>query len=190
MIKYFILCLLCLNSSVSFSQTEELSMKNLFASFEKNKNSQQKFIEQQFDSFLEIKMDKSGYLKYQYPSNLTQYYLSPIKGEISFTDKSIKINFPSRKIILPLDNTPVLAMFSQTLLSLLNGDLKKISKLFVVNFNVRTNNNWTLNLEPKNKFKKYLDSIVVQGKYKKINDILITQNTGDWRKIYFQDMIE
>jgi hypothetical protein len=168
----------------AFAQT--LKITELFHALSLIKTEQKNFIEMQQDPFLEILQTRTGVMHYQSPSLLEQRYQTPIKGRITFTPTLIKIAFPNRTVELSVERFPEVSLFSQTLLTLLRGDLNTLRKNFTLTFQSKDNLAWQLDLTPTNQLKKHLQSIKVAGSKVEITSILFTKRSGEWRKITLQ----
>ncbi|VAW46063.1 hypothetical protein MNBD_GAMMA03-195 [hydrothermal vent metagenome] len=169
----------------SIAQSPPLTLEKLLFSFAQIKSEQKNFTEEQLDPILDISTQKSGYLVYQSPENLTLHYLTPIKGSIIFTPNQVKIDFPQRTLILSPDNAPQM-VFSQTILHLLNGNLNQLSKNFTLQFSQQLNQTWQLNLIPKKQHNQYLHPIRIHGIQQQIKEIFITTRSGESRRISFE----
>lgn len=184
-LKILILVSLCLPFT-AFSQEIELS--KLFNALSQVKTDHKSFIDEQFDPLLEISQTKFGVMYYQSPNLLEQHYEKPIAGSITFSPKLIKINFPNRKLELAVESFPEIALFSQTFLNLLNGNLALLQKSFDLTFKASENQSWQLKLTPINQLKKHVQTIQILGSKTEIHSILLTKTSGDWRKITLQDI--
>ncbi|VAW49515.1 hypothetical protein MNBD_GAMMA03-1929 [hydrothermal vent metagenome] len=178
--------IVCGFSSVAHSNS--LTLESLFSAFKQIKSQQKNFTEEQIDPILDIRIQKSGYLIYQSPENLTLHYLTPIKGSIIFTPNQVKIDFPRRTVILSPDDAPQMAL-SQTILHLLNGNLKQLSTNFTLQFSPQSNQTWQLNLIPKNATNNYFHPIQIRGVQKQMTEIVMTDRTGESRKISFEKLL-
>lgn len=182
-LKTIILFSLCLPFS-AFSQ--EIKLSELFNALSQVKTDHKRFIEEQFDPLLEISQTQFGVMYYQSPGLLEQHYEKPIVGTITFSPTLIKLNFPNRKLELAVESFPEIALFSQTFLNLLNGNLALLQKSFHLVFKTSENQEWQLNLTPTNQLKKYVQTIQILGSQTEIRSILLTKTSGDWRKITLQ----
>ncbi len=182
-LKALILVSLCLPFT-AFSQ--EIKLSELFNALSQVKTDHKSFIEEQFDPLLEISQTKLGVMYYQSPNLLEQHYEKPISGSITFSPTLIKINFPNRKLELAVESFPEIALFSQTFLNLLNGNLALLQKSFDLAFKTSENQGWQLKLTPTNQLKSYVQTILILGSQTEIHSILLTKISGDWRKITLQ----
>ena len=182
-LKIIILVSLCLPFA-AFSQ--EIKLSELFNALSQVKTDHKRFIEQQFDPLLEISQTQFGEMYYQSPNLLEQRYEKPIAGTITFSPTLIKLNFPNRKLELPVESFPEIALFSQTFLNLLNGNLALLQKSFDLTFKTSENQGWQLKLTPTNQLKKHVQAIKILGSQTEIHSILLTKISGDWRKITLQ----
>jgi hypothetical protein len=162
---------------------QDIKIPDLFHSWSLIQTDHKNFIEEQYDPLLDISQTQFGSMHYQSPDLLEQRYQKPLQGSIIFTPTTIKVNFPNRKLVLPVENFPELALFSQTILNLLNGDLEKLSKHFKLTLLSAKKHNWSLILTPINQLKNRLRSIQIDGTESTIESILFTQLSGDWRKL-------
>lgn len=181
--KIIILISLCLPFR-AFSQ--EIKLSELFNALSQVKTDHKSFIEEQFDPLLEISQTKFGVMYYQSPNLLEQHYEKPIAGSITFSPTLIKLNFPNRKLELAVESFPEIALFSQTFLNLLNGNLALLQKSFDLTFKTLENQDWQLTLTPTNQLKNYVQTILIRGSQTEIHSILLTKTSGDWRKITLQ----
>lgn len=165
---------------------QPLKITELFHAFSLVKTEQKNFTETQLDPFLDILQTRSGVLHYQSPNRLEQRYQTPIKGRIIFTPTQLKIDFPERKIVLSVERFPQISLFSKTFLMLLNGDLNTLRKNFTLNYQTKEDTHWQLDLIPTNQLKKHLTSIKITGIQTEITSILLTQRSGEWRKLTLQ----
>ncbi len=184
-LKIILLISLCLPFT-AFAQEFELS--ELFNALSQVKTEHKSFIEEQFDPLLEISQTKFGVMYYQSPNLLEQHYEKPIAGSITFSPKLIKLNFPNRKLELAVESFPEIALFSQTFLNLLNGNLALLQKSFDLAFKTSENQGWQLKLTPTNQLKNHVQTIQIRGSQTEIHSILLTKISGDWRKITLQDI--
>lgn len=184
-LKIIILASLCLPFS-AFS--EEIKLSELFTAWSQVKTDHKSFIEEQFDPLLEISQTQFGELYYQSPDLLEQHYKRPIAGTITFSPTLIKLDFPNRQLELAAESFPEIALFSQTFLNLLNGNLALLQKNFDLNFKRTENQGWQLKLIPTNSLKKHVQEIQIQGTKTQIESILFTKISGDWRKITLRDI--
>ncbi len=168
----------------SFAQTIKLT--ELFHALSLIKTEQKYFTERQLDPFLDILQTRSGVMHYQSPNLLEQHYQTPIKGRITFTPTQIKIDFPDRTLELSVERFPEISLFSQTFLTLLKGDLSALRKDFTLTFHTKDDLTWQLDLIPTHQLKKHLQSINITGAQSEIQSILLTQRSGEWRKITLQ----
>ncbi len=181
--KIIFLTNLCLPLT-AFSQ--EIKLSELFKALNQVQTEHKSFIEEQFDPLLEISQTQSGEMFYQSPNFLEQRYEKPIAGTITFTPTLIKFNFPDRTLELPVEGFPEVALFSQTFLNLLNGNLALLQKNFELAFKASENQVWQLSLTPTNQLKKHIQAIQIIGSQTEIQSILLTKTSGDWRKITLQ----
>ena len=165
----------------SFAQSMKIT--DLFQALSLIKTEQKAFTETQQDPFLNILQTRSGIMHYQSPSLLEQHYQTPIKGKIIFTPTQITIDFPNRTLEFSVEQFPEISLFSQTILTLLNGDLEALRNNFTLTFQAKKNVTWQLDLTPTNQLKKHLQSINVTGIQSDITSILLTKRSGEWRKI-------
>lgn len=168
------------------SVAQTIKITDLFQALSLIKTEKKYFTETQQDPFLDILQTRSGIMHYQSPNLLEQHYQTPIKGQITFTPTQIKIDFPDRTLEFSVERFPEISLFSQTFLTLLRGDLKTLRKNFTLTFQTKDDLTWQLNLTPTNQLKKHLQSINVTGAQSKIQSILLTQRSGEWRKITLQ----
>jgi len=166
--------------------SNDIGLNQLFSAWHQVKTADKHFIEEQFDSLLEISQTKSGVMHYQSPNFLKQQYKKPFTGTVIFNDNKVKIDFPNRKLEIPLAQFTEVAMFSEMFLDILNGNLLAIQKNFTLKFTEKINTAWQLRLTPKNNFKSQFQDIVLKGRKTDIESILLTQKSGDWRKITLQ----
>ncbi|MEA3405788.1 MAG: outer membrane lipoprotein carrier protein LolA [Pseudomonadota bacterium] len=167
------------------STAEEITINSLFSHWNKIPNETRTFKETQFDPFLEINHSQSGSLFYKAPNLLEQHYQSPHKGSIIFTNETVKLDFPNRKIELSTENAPMASALSQTLLHLLSGNQAQLKKRFNILYTNLENRGWQLTLIPKVNLKQHIDSIIVTGNEYTINIIQFNQPSGEWRQINF-----
>ncbi len=184
--KQFLIIVTLILPLNSFAQT--IKITDLFHALSLIKTEKKYFTETQLDPFLEILQTRSGTIHYQSPNLLEQHYQKPIKGNVIFTPTQMKVNFPSRTLELSVERFPEISLFAQTLLSLLNGDLKALNNNFTLKFQINNDTTWQLDLTPTNQLKKHLQSINVIGKQSNITSILLTKRSGEWRKIVLQSI--
>lgn len=170
-------------------QAEGMTLDTISESWAKSKSQQKLFIETSYDPLLEIRSTQKGKMIYRAPNTLEQHYDEPNKGTITFTDTLITLDFPNRKAEITTQSAPVLAALSQTLLDLLRGDIKGLEQRFSVDFKNLNNQNWQIILTPTALLKRHLDSITINGSEQTINNIVVTQISGEWRQISFTDSV-
>ena len=177
---------LCLPMTV-FSQNIQIT--ELFHAWNQVKTGHKSFIEEQFDPFLEISQTQFGEMFYQSPNLLEQHYEKPLAGIITFSPTMIKLDFPNRQLELPVESFPEIAVFLQTFLNLLNGNLARLQKEFLLTFQANENQDWQLNLTPINELKHHIQTIKIVGSQTEIQSILLTKTSGEWRKITLQAIL-
>ena len=170
-------------------QAEGMTLDIISESWAKSKSQQKLFIETSYDPLLEIRSTQKGKIVYRAPNTLEQHYDEPNKGTITFTDTLITLDFPNRKAEITTQSAPVLAALSQTLLDLLRGDIKGLEQRFSVDFKNLNNQDWQITLTPTALLKRHLNSITINGSEQTINNIVVTQISGEWRQISFTDSV-
>jgi len=162
---------------------QPIHLEILFESWRSVETAQKAFTEEQFDPLLEISQKQYGQLSYQSPDRLEQNYHKPVKGSIVFTSSRLKIDLPNRQLEINVAQFPEVALFSKTLLNLLNGNLEALRTSFTLDFKSDGNQVWQLNLLPNQTFLKQIHKIEIWGSETNIDSILLLQTSGDWRKL-------
>lgn len=188
--------------SPTYAQSQEREITDLFQAWSQVTSEKKSFKEEQYDPLLDLAHTQFGTLVYQAPDQLEQHYETPLSGVIVVTSTLIKIDFPNRKLEFSVDISPEIVAFSQLFLNLLNGRLDRLQNDFNVTFiapppsKSTTKNNqhdandeseWQLILTPTSSLKHHIQRVQVVGVQTQIQSILLTQRSGEWRKITLQE---
>lgn len=183
--KVIALIALCFSGLASSNQTD---VATLFKAWSQVESTDKRFTEEQFDPLLEISQHKMGVMHYRAPNFLEQHYKEPFEGKITFAENLVKVDFPSRKLELSVEDSPQVTLFSRTLLNILNGNLALIKKEFQLVLLVEENSHWKLRLIPINQLKNQIQEVLLVGDKTQMQSILFTRISGEWRKLSLQTL--
>ncbi len=155
----------------------------LFSSLKQIQQSESRFTETQYDVLLELSFQKKGTMKYVAPNYFAQFYETPIKGQMIYSNSNVVIEFPDKKLTLDARNYPQVLSFSRSILNILNGDKAALEKDFEFNYTSSESDHWELTLIPRQALAKYIQAISIKGQQNTINSLLFTQRSGDWREL-------
>ncbi len=143
------------------------------------------FTETQYDPLLEIKSTKKGQLSYLKNQQVVQQFTQPFQGQITYQFHKIKFELPSRNLLVTQQQSADALIFSQALLNLLAGNEPALAKIFTIHIKPLSGSNaraWQVALVPKQR-NNWLSEIKVTGQGQRLQSILLTQPSGDWRLI-------
>ena len=174
-VKYGLFLSLLLQSALVSADTLSDRLSG-FATLDESGGS---FVETWSADYLNESLVSRGELKYKRPGQLSKFISHPerIEQRIKGNQLSVVHNGETRSV--QLSEQPELAAGIYALQAVLDGDEKKLHKLFELRYS-ETNTSWNLSLKPKDQqVASSLELIIVQGKGNRIQRVNIQFYNGD-----------
>lgn len=110
---------------------------------------QQTFVEERYDSLLELTSRYQGQFLYLSETAFTIQYTQPIQGEIRVNQADLMIQMPSQNLRLNLKQMPEVAQYLIPIQALMSGKLATLAEDYVMTLKPNDLQHWTIQIKPK-----------------------------------------
>ncbi len=137
------------------------------------------FREEKKLSLLAVPLFSEGTLHFAPPARLVRHTTAPVASTLLIDRDQLTFGDGQQTQTIPLDGNPVVRLFVDSFLKLLEGDKAALERIFQLQLKPQ-GDRWELRLKPRlAPMTQVIDAIVLQGKGVVLSRMTISESTGD-----------
>ncbi len=166
-------------------------LNQLLQAFARSPGLSARFTESKHMALLAAPLESAGIIYYATPGVLARHLERPEKSVLVVDKDQVRIWDGARWEVVDLGSKPVVRMFVDSFVRILQGDLPALQKLYTVVFapEAAAPNRWTLTLRPKvAPMNQFIDRLELRGDRLVVSELRIIENGGDETRTLFFDV--
>ncbi len=166
-------------------------LNQLLQAFARSPGLSARFIESKHMALLAAPLESAGMIYYAAPGVLARHVERPEKSLLVVDKDQVRIWDGARWEIVDLAGKPVVRMFVDSFVRILQGDLAALQKMYGVTFasDAATPNRWTLTLRPRvAPMNQLIERLELRGDRLVVSELKIVENGGDETRTLFFDV--
>lgn len=168
-----------------------LDLPTLLRAFAQSPGLSARFTERKHMALLAEPLESAGHLYFTPPGLLARHTVTPEPAVLLIEPKQIRMFDGTRWETLDLGGKPVVRLFVESFVRILQGDAAALERLYVLDFKADVQNRaaWTLVLRPKvAPMDKFIDRLELHGQRVVLDRMRIVEKGGDETVTQFHDV--